>query len=359
MKPKTVIVLLCICAALGAAAIFITRPQPAEDSSAVLGKKLLPDLPIQEISAITLTGPDEEVRLKLTDDTWTVASRFDFPADFAKITRLVQQLRDMKIGRAFEADAEITERLALTPPGTEGASPDGVATRISLQDAQGSPLVDLLLGKTSPNTDTQYVLPVNEKQVYLVDQSFQFLGKTAAEWLDSRLLDIAAEKIHEVTGRDPKTGKVRYTLRRPAEGQGAQLMAVPDGRQVRQAKVDEVLQALSGLEIDDVADPKASAPAAGDLLLEYRLFDGSTYTLTIGPALPEDPEAHYLRLQAVFQGPAAEGENAPPTDRAAEIAAFNQRFGAWTYIIPQWRRDSFAADLQSFLEPVAAEEAPK
>jgi hypothetical protein len=354
MKLKTVIVLLCICAALGAAAVFITRPRPAADSGALLGQKLLPDLPIQKISAITLAGPDEEVRLKLKTDTWTVASRFDFPADFAKITRLVQQLREMKIGRAFEADAEIIERLALTPPGTEGVSPEVVATRISLLDAQGSALVNLLLGKTSPQTGTQYVLPEERHQVYLVDQSFQFLGKTAAEWLDTGLLDIAEDKIQEVTGRDPETGKAHYTLRRPAEGQPAQLVAAPGGREVRQAKVDEVFQALSDFEIDDLADPEASIPEASDLLMEYRLFDGSTFSLAIGPALNENPEAHYLRVQAAFQEPAAEGDDAPATDRATEIAELNQRLGAWTYVIPQWRRDSFTGDMQRFLEPADA-----
>ena len=215
----------------------------------------------------------------------------------------------------------------------------------------------MLLGKTSPKTDTQYVLPVGKRQVYLVDQSFQFLGKTAAEWLDTRLLDIAAEKIHAVTARDPKTGKAYYTLRRPAEGQAARLVAAPGERQVRQAKVDEVLQALSGFEIDDVADPKASIPAASDLLMEYRLFDGSTYTLTIGPALPGNPEAHYLRVQAAFEGPAAQGEDAAANDRAAEIDELNQRLGPWTYVIPQWRRDSFTGERQSFLEPAAAGEA--
>jgi hypothetical protein len=359
MKLKTVIVLLSVCAALGAAAVFITRPQPAEEGGAALGQKLLPDLPVHEISAITLVGPDETVRLKLKNDAWTVASRFDFPADFATITRLVQQLRDMKIGRAFEADAEVTERLALNPPGTDGVSADQVATRITLLSAQESPLVDLLLGKTSPKTDTQFVLPVGKTQVYLVDQSFRSLGKTAAEWLDTGLLDIAAEKIHEVVARDPKTGDTRYTLRRPAEGQPAELMAAPRERKVRQAKVDEVFEALSSLEIEDVADPGAAIPADGDLVIAYRLFDGTTYTLAVGPALPENPEAHFLRVQAAIKTPAAEGQDAPASDGTSEIAETNRRLGAWTYVIPHWRRDSFVGDLQSLLEPAAAGEAEK
>lgn len=356
MKLKTVIILLCVCAALGAAAFFITRPQPTGDGSALLGQKLLPGLPIHEITAITIAGPDEAVQLKLKTDTWAVASRFDYPADFQKIARLVQQLRDMKIGRTFEADADVTERLALNPPGTDGVSPDRVATRITLQNAQGSPLVDLLLGKSSPTTDTQFVLPVGKTQVYLVDQSFQFLNKTAAEWLDARLLEIAAERIHEVIGRDPKTGDARYRLRRPAEGQPAELVAAPQERQVHQAKVDEVFDALSDFDIDDVADPNAPAPADSDLLIEYRLFDGSLYTLAVGPALPQNPEACYLRVQTAYQAPAAVGEDAPASDPKAEIRELNQRLSTWVYVIPQWRRDSFVGDLQGFLEPPATGE---
>lgn len=359
MKLKTVIILLCVCAALGAAAFFITRPQPTGDGSALLGQKLLPGLPIHEITAITIAGPDEAVQLKLKTDTWAVASRFDYPADFQKIARLVQQLRDMKIGRTFEADADVTERLALNPPGTDGVSPDRVATRITLQNAQGSPLVDLLLGKSSPTTDTQFVLPVGKTRVYLVDQSFQFLGKSATEWLDPRLLDIAAERIHEVIARDPKTGDTRYTLRRPAEGQPAELVAAPRERQVRQTKVEEVFDALSGFDIDDVADPTAATPADSDLVLEYRLFDGSLYTLTVGPTLPQNPEAHYLSVQTAYRAPATAGEEAPSSDPAAEIRELNQRLSAWIYVIAQWKRDSFIGDPQSFLEPPATGDAKK
>jgi hypothetical protein len=359
MRLKTVIVLLSVCAALGAAALFMTRPQPAEDGSASLGQKLLPDLPVHEITAITLAGPDEEVRLTLKTDAWTVASRFDYPADFQKITRLVQQLRDMKIGRAFEADPDVTERLALNPPGTDGLSADRIATRISLLNAQGSPLVDLLLGKTSPTTDTQFVLPVGKTRVYLVDQSFQFLGKSATEWLDPQLLDIAAERIHEVIARDPKTGDTRYTLRRPAEGQPAELVAAPQERQVRQTKVEEVFDALSDFDIDDVADPTVPTPADSDLVVEYRLFDGSLYTLTVGPTLPQNPEAHYLRVQSAYRAPAAAGEDAPTADPAAEIRELNQRLSAWIYVIAQWKRDSFIGDPQSFLEPTATGDAKK
>lgn len=365
MKSKTFIVMLGICAALGAAAVFISRPQQPEGGSTLLGQVLLPDLAVQEIAAITLASPDGEVRLHRKNDAWRVSSRFDYPADFQKITRLVQQLREMKIGRAFEADGDVTDRLALNPPGTDGVPAERTATRIVLENPQGSALADLLLGRTSSKTSTQYVLPKGKTQVYLVDQSFEFLSKTATDWLDTTLLDIPAASIREVICRDPKTGTERYTLRRMAEGQAAELVAPPKGRSVRRTKVDEVIEALSGLDIDDVADPAAPAPPDADLLLEYRLFDGSIYTLSVGPALAQDANGCYLRVQADYRQPAsstATGADKPPegekpaADPAAEIGKLNQRLSSWTYVIPKWKRESFLGDPESFLEKVDSEE---
>jgi len=102
------------------------------------------------------------------------------------------------------------------------------------------------------------------------------------------------------TGPD---GTLRYTFERPEKGKDFALVSSPAKRAIKQSALNRLAGALTGLEIEDVADPSSTPESLSKGIsprLDYTLFDGITYHvypgLTCSPGIP-----CYLRLQVDFK----------------------------------------------------------
>jgi hypothetical protein len=206
-RQRLVVLLIAALAAISAALYLSTQRNPAAE---VHGLQLLPSLS-SELNTVTslsvLKGsPTPSVTVHKQGDEWTVAERANYPADVAKLRRLLLSLSDAKIleeKTSNPANYSIIGVEDATKPGATGA-------QIELIAKQGKQ--DLIVGK--PAEQGSFVRRVGEKSSYIVEPAISFEAEPRY-WIDTRLLDIPADKIQSIQFK-PETGAT-YTVRRVSE----------------------------------------------------------------------------------------------------------------------------------------------
>lgn len=340
MKTKTIGILAALALLLAGASLWHSLRSESSSAPDRAGQLLFPALRLEQIAAVEMTGGKEPLRLVRRDSGWQVESRFGYPAEFAHIARLLESLRDMRIGRQFDATAEVRQRLGLQAPGN-GTDADQ-AVRIRLTDAQGAVLAELLAGKNRGGDAAaatgagQYVMVGEQPLVTLVDRELEPLSQTTgANWIDPVVIQLDAAEIAQLTCRRLRDNALLYVLTRAQQGQRPQLDGKPpaDGK-LLDFRIDQLLEAVAPLKSADVLDP-AQAGSVGEAghRFEYRLFDGRVLTIRLGGTLASNTERHWLRVDL---------GGAPP-----EV---QQRLAAWTYLIPTWQAELFLTDRNRFYE---------
>ncbi len=372
MKAKTFLILLVAAGLLVALALF-RFGEDDQRAGLGMGDKLFADLPVNQVAAVTVADAQNQTTLTKGDAVWQVEARSGYPANFDELRDTIVKLSRLTIGRSFSGSAESLARLSLLPPSDPNTSARG--RQITLKDASGNILADLLLGKareTDNGGGGQYLKKVDEDTVYLVDGDFRFLKTEPSEWLEKEMLNIKADAIESVACYLGDAASPRYMLSRPESGQDARLTSVPQGRTADQAKIDQVLDALDPLTLDDVqpADmPPAAAP--NQYRLVYSLYDGRQ--ITIFPAFdgkdkytvqvaarqtektntPGNPEADAgNKADASAQDTQADAAETPPAKTAQQI---NDRLSPWLFTIKKWQFDSLITQPDMLLEAVETE----
>ena len=370
MKGKTFAILLLAAGLLVALALIRTGK---DDGTAgpKMGEKLFDDLPVNQVAEVTITDAENRTTLIKGEAVWQVEERSGYPADFDQLRDTVVKLSRLKIGRSFAGGPESLARLSLLPPSDANTSAGG--TRITLKDASGTVLADLVLGQIRSTegggSGGQYLKKADEGTVFLVDASFRFLKTSPAEWLQKELLNIKADTVESVScyageGREPV-----YTVVRPEKGKNAELTAVPEGRSADANRIDQVMEALAPLTVEDVQPADGpSAIASERPRLVYHLFDGRE--IDIFPA-SEGDESYSLQVAArepsVEETPSAV-ETLPEKDEAKEqkeedaenvkepaprsAKEINDALGPWIFSIKKWQFDSFVTQSESLLKEV-------
>jgi len=367
MKAKSFIILLTICCVLAIVTFFIFNKKSNINQQAKLGQKLFDNLRVNDIAKISINSTDGAVILKKEKTFWVIENRFNYPADFSKITDLAKKLKELKIGRRFNASGDITSRLSLHPPDKKEIPPSQKGIQIVLVDKQKKILLDLILGKireSSSRSGGQYVMLSTTSTVYLVDQNFRFLEKGPKQWLNKDLIDIKAKDIEKVICFTPGREKVIYAIKRPEKEQPPVFVNAPRGRKVETSKINQVVEALTGLKIEDIADPGKNIKQTkfkNTPYFEYYLFDGTVYNIYPGLAMDNDSEKHYYRVFASHI-PSQDKEGDVTTDSSKgdksrqenqaepsiKVNHLNKKLGSWTYIVSKWENNKFITDPEEF-----------
>ena len=324
-----------------------------------------------------LPTAQHSVTLLKGDNAWQVQERSGYPADFGELRDMVVKLSRLKIGRSFAGSPESLTRLSLLAPSATEAK--GRGTQMTLKDASGKVLVDIILGQTRETdgggSGGQYLKKADGDTVYLVDNSFRFLKTAPDEWLQKQILDIKADDVASVTCYAGDHPDPVYALTRPEKGKAPQMAPVPKGRSVDSAKIDQVFDALGPLTMDDVAaaDKNQASPDAGDRRLVYRLFDGRQITL-----FPESDGKEIYRLRVTAEDVAGQTavvekaestpgdkEKSKPSDTAATESKpdaeapvvktakqLNDELSPWMFLVKKWQFDSFITQPDALLETV-------
>ncbi len=321
MKPKQLLILVAVLAALGLVAFLASRPGgsgSAPDTAELRGQKVLQDWPINDIESIQVKSPDSEVNLTKTNNLWVVGDRKDYPADPSKVSTLLVKLWATPVVQAFEAGASQNERLSLLEPDAEAGDDEKKATKITFKGKGGSELGHVLIGKNNPPQSSPGQNPMaggggkssrflrTSKSADIVLEvadnfsedfsgsgwpySFSSIEAEPGGWLNKEDF-IAVKKVKAIEVTQKEEGKQSFSLSRESDtGDFVLAGDIAEGKELDASKVSSLKTILSSASFEDLLTEEEAKAIDLEKTAEAKIttFEGFSYTITLGPKDDED-----------------------------------------------------------------------
>ena len=359
MNRKQFLLLVVLVLILGGAGLYIHQSgnRSWESSASALGGKLLPNLPVNDITQITLKAGTNELHLVRSDNLWRVRERGNYPANFSQISEWLIKLADLKIAQSQEVGPSQLGRFALLPPGPA----TNTATLVEFADATGKVVDSLRLGKkhfkkpTSPQPagmgdegwpDGRYVMVGNATGVLdVIADPLENAEPKPDQWLNKDFLNVEKPGTIAVEFPDPTNS---WQLTRPTETNDWQLTGAGPKEKTDPDKISGVTSPLSSASFSDVLPPDIRPEAAGltnVTRLTVTTLDGFTYTAQIGAKQSENyPVAFTITANLPAVTAPATGTNAVDQAKArlktlTDKLAREQQYQHWTYLVPTYILD--------------------
>ena len=301
MKLRTLIITIAVLAALSITAYLKDRPEPAPSEDPRVGKALLDPDTVSRASGLSISDQGKKVELaRNADGSWRVLSYFDMPADFEKISRLVQDLNDAKVDRFVTTNPERLARLEFKD------------SSIALRDQSGKQIWSLTLGKTSEMGNGRFIRFDEEPKAFFSGMHV-WLDTDAKAWANAQLVTLKPDEIASV--EIPFDGGAKVVATRAKKDAPWTAEGAPAGQRLIADQVSSVLTSLTSLRFTDTVDtkdPKASEAAAHMRTFRLTSFDGKTLTVALG----RKPEEKKLKPPV----PDAK-EGLAPIGKATEVKA--------------------------------------
>ena len=335
MQPRNLIVLGIVLVVLVLCAHFTGR-QPVREAPGGLmsGTRLFPIDDFNKVAGISIGDGMQRVDLVKTSGKWSVASSWNYPADFDKIADELNRYDQMRVGEAMRASTEDLKAFGLDSSATGGTTGPAIVT---LRDAGNRELCVFKIGKERNRpasggkggfADGQYVR-IGDGPVVLVDQNAGKPGSRGKDWINTQLLQIAAEQIMdiEIIDRDGKSyGLVRDT------NMTVHAKEKTNTEELKDEGVKNVLGAINYLGFNDLAGPTGSvhnAFSSSNSMYCAKTRDGVIYRLDLGGTA--GPAMRYAHLTVGFEqppppvfGPSA-NTNATGTNAVAEMKVYEEK----------------------------------
>lgn len=285
MKLRTLIFAVLLLAALSGAAYLATRSTPPQSSSddGRVGQSLAEASKISKAGRVKITDDGKTVELnRHADGTWHVASYYDLPVDFSKLTRLIADLTGAKIERYVTSDSARIQRLEFK----------GTQIAVYGTDAKESdaPLWSLDLGRTA-DSGGRFVRYSGEDKAYLAKLSI-WLDAESKNWADSALTQLKPADIAKAEFTFAEGSPV--TVARKDKDSAFEATPAREGHIVKADVVTSQLNNLTGLRLSNTAELDAKdAKDAREHARTVKLttFDNRTLTIALGrrPAVEAKP----------------------------------------------------------------------
>lgn len=398
MNRTTIITVVIALASLGGAVAMRPGPAPQftyEDTGELLFASFTDP---SQAASLEVIGWDESAartttfKVELKDGRWTIPSHNDYPADGTErmgkaAASFIDVRKDIYRGDRPEEHA----RFGLDDPADANAKERG--QRITIKDASGTALVDVIVGKKVEDKEGyRYVRLPDQKRVYAAKMEVD-ISTNFTDWIEKDLLKLEQDQIVQFMSDaykvDEAQGKVTGTdplivTKDATDAEGSWLLAenvgAPAGKELDPFKVKQALAGLDRLQIVGVRPrPEmltlAALQSKGFFVTRdgSRLYgnegevkaicdDGVVYTLFFGEVTydsglaltagaegegagapkPDDDEAakkdanRYMFVDVSYdptldtKATGGNPEDAPGATRAKQLSA---RFGKWFYVI--------------------------
>lgn len=292
MNSRRLLVLAVLALLVMAGALWLARQRNPPQSDTAQGK-VLPALggslnAVNELRVVA-AGDKSAVTLKRGEKFWRVMERDGYPADAGRLRTLLVDLGELAVIEEKTANPENYSKLGVEDLAAAAAT----GVRIDLLGLEEP--ASLIVGK-SAGGDASYVRLAGAAASLQAKPQIS-VEREPKNWLDRTIVDIAADRVQEVRVSLP--GAKPYVITRARTDQADFVVpALPKGKTLSSPfAANPVGSALSSLSLDDVRRVQASDDAANDLQrAEYRLFDGTTITVTGR----KDGEKHLIRLAIAF-----------------------------------------------------------
>lgn len=317
MKPKTLLVLTGLTAALVGAALLTQRGGTAPP--AFTPAPLAPGLAdrLNDAASITIARGESSLRLERRPgaegaQAWALASKHGYPARFEPVKELLVALSEARKTEEKTRNPARYADIGVDEP------PKGSGTLVTVADASGATLVSLVLGNTmgpaGKEQTAAFVRPAGQEQSFLarVEQGRLSVNTDPLDWIDRQILALDRPRVSSlvITQADGSSVRLSRATRDQAE---PTLEGIPAGRELKFPGITgQAAGALSFVSVEDVR-PASEIDPAGGAAAVFRTFDGLVLTVT---SVPKDGKTWSL-----FRAEADENLLAGAADRAADEAA--------------------------------------
>jgi Domain of unknown function (DUF4340) len=239
-------------------------------------------------------GDARAVELVRQDSGWTVGERAGYPADTAKLHKLLLGLAEARLYEEKTSKPDQYKSLNV-----EDVS-DPAAGGVRIELAGTAEPVNLIVGKAGPGAQSSYVRRAGEAQSWLVNASID-TSASADAWLRKDILDIAADRIQSAA---VSHGAKSYTAAKSSRADADfTVQGLPKGKQLSSpSAANSAATALAGLTLSDVQSASTfdtSKPAAQ---ATFKTFDGLVAQLDGWSR----EDKHYIAVRTSFDPAVAE-----------------------------------------------------
>lgn len=350
MRPLSFAVLAVLTLVAGVAAVLVVALDRPRLATAEPGAPMFPDLAARaaEVAAIRIETAAGVATLRRGDDGWGLAEQGGYPVAEGQAARLIGGLAGFAQIEVKTDDPARLGRLGLAP--ADGAAAQDRGRRVTLTDAAGATVLDVVLGRARPGlyadrADGLYLRRADETRSWLVRGTVA-IPEEPLDWIDRTIVDVDAGDVAHIAV-EPAKGAPIVALRE-APGGELRLQTVPEGHRAadrrRIAAMAGALQALDFAAARPASDPPADAAPAGTAT--FTTADGLTLRLALraaGDALWAEVAAS---ADPIAGAAAPDGEGA-----AARAAAIDRRTGGWLYRLPSFSADLLTTPLERLVEP--------
>ncbi|MEO6970309.1 MAG: DUF4340 domain-containing protein [Chthoniobacterales bacterium] len=291
MNSRQLSLLLGVALVLGTAGWFLFHrgARSWESAPIPVDQKVLA-FPLNDVAHITIKDGSSELNLVKKPDGWAVHERADYPANFEQVSRLLQQIWNLKPVQSLQVGPAQLARLDLLKPAKEGKT----GTLLDLKDKDGKRIAALLAGKQYLKKSNQsfapadfpagrYVMPEDGlKKVFLVADPLQDFVTKPERWLDHGFVKIEKPKSIALAGT---TAAQQWKIQRDNESADWRFASAKPGEEVDKTKAASLAGSVSNLSFSEVLDPAAKPDATGldkPSTVTVETFDGFIYSLAIG-----------------------------------------------------------------------------
>jgi len=272
MKLKSLFLIVLALAAISVAVYVVRRPAADVKTDSRIGQRLTDGVMIDQTATLGITDQGKSVNLvRQTDGSWRVASYFDLPADFQKLSTFVTALTDAKIQRLVTTNAGRLARL------------DFNGAKIELTDKAGKEMWSVDLGKTA-ESGGRYIRYGTEQKAYLADFS-AWLDTEPKNWADSHILNLKPEEIARVEISWDKDAGDNVILTRAKKEDSWSATQTPAGQRINAGVMTSLLSSLTTLRFTDtteLADSQVIAAKEHERAVKLTTFDGKHYAVAMG-----------------------------------------------------------------------------
>jgi hypothetical protein len=338
MRPRTLLVLTVLVAALGAFIWFFERKQPTTDEAKAEEKKVLAGVAADDVREVTIVREGKSVHLvreggakpvaeetKADDEMpdltppaeWRLTAPLAARADRSAVEGLIASVLALEKARTFEKADRKTYGLA--PPAAE-------VTLVTVKDGTTTQRT-LEIGSELAGTDQRAVALAGKPEVQVVPGAFwSDVSKAPGEWRSKELFAGTREDVERVTLAH---GADKVLLARRGE---EPWLEAPLADRADSERFDQLVDALTGLQAVAFLDTPPGPPETlglappQDVVEVVRKGQARPFRLELGDSRGEgEDRTRYARVDGQLVT-----LKAPPLDEAAARPAQDWRARAWS-----------------------------
>jgi len=396
MKTQSILYLGIATVVVALIAVFAVQRREAATAATPASGKLFPELAeaINDVRQVEIADADGRFTMERQESgEWGLVEKQGYPVDGGRVRSLLLALRGAVLVERKTSRPELYPELGVEPL----EAPEAESRVVRVEDREGRDLASLIVGQRREARGgglaaQYYVRKPEEASAWLVDAELD-LPAEASDWLDKQILDLPPERVQAVR-IEHADGETLYVLKRSENEGEFEIVDLPEDREPRYAgAAGSLAGGLANLTMTDVEAPsEVELPETPNAVATFWTFDGLRVRVSIFEPDPEeadDPDEPapaqplYARVEAEFDGSGAPGakeagpppppsgtgeeEGEPGTEESDEDSAkspeevqeeaetIHARVTDWVYVLPSWKKSTFAKRLDELTQEIAPE----